>query len=133
MKMIKRLLIAVGIIFFASYIVRFPIYNQDCLRKGADIYSTEHMCKHPTLNQNMKEILKTNDIAENIENPVKSSFIFAKVKVIFEITNIPVYQWQLARGNLNASHFIGLDGWYNKNIRSIAYFPLTGHILKCRQ
>ncbi len=107
MKMIEKLLVAVGVIFFASYIVHLPIYNQDCLRRGTNIYSAEHMCKHPTLSQRIKEILKTNDITENIENPVKSKFIFAKVKVIFEIANIPVYHWQLARGNLNAFRLIG--------------------------
>lgn len=102
MKMIKRLLIAIGVIFFASYIVHLPIYNQDCLRRGTNIYLAEHMCKHSTLNQSIKEVLRTNDIVENTENPVKTNFIFAKVKVIFEITNIPVYHWQLARGNLDS-------------------------------
>lgn len=102
MIMIKRLLIAIGVIFFASYIVHLPIYNQDCLRRGTNIYLAEHMCKHSTLNQSIKEVLRTNDITEALGNPVKSKFIFAKVKVIFEIANIPVYHWQLARGNLDS-------------------------------
>lgn len=76
-------------------------------RERENIRLAEHMCKHLTLNQSIKEVLRTNDIVENTENPVKTNFIFAKVKVIFEITNIPVYHWQLARGNLNASRLIG--------------------------
>ena len=109
MRKIERLLIAVGVIFFASYIIHLPMCNQDYLRKSF-IRLAEHMCKHSTLSQSIKEVLRTNDIAENIENPVKTNFIFAKVKVIFEIANIPVYHWQLARGNLDASRFIGLAG-----------------------
>lgn len=110
MRKIKRLLIAVGAIFFASYIVHLPMCNQDYLRIGTDIYSAEHMYKCSTLSQNAKEILKTNDVTENIENPAKANFMFAKVKIIFEIANIPVYHWQLARGNIDASRFIGLVG-----------------------
>lgn len=117
MRKIERLLIAVGIIFFASYIIHLPMCNQDYLRKSS-IRLAEDMCKHSTLNQSIKEVLKTNDIVENTENPVKTNFIFAKVKVIFEITNIPVYHWQLARGNLNASRFIGHNIKYNANISS---------------
>ena len=128
MRKIERLLIAVGVIFFASYIIHLPMCNQDYLRKGS-IRLAEDMCKHSTLSQSIKEALRTNDIAENIENPAKTNFIFAKVKVIFEIANIPVYHWQLARGNLNASRFIGLVGRYNKNRCSDVYSPLSRHIL----
>lgn len=106
MRKIKKLLIAVGVILFASYIVHLPMCNQDYLRKGSRIYSAEYMYKYSTLSQSMKEVLKTNDITENIENPAKANFMFAKVKAIFEIANIPVYHWQLARGNIDASRFI---------------------------
>lgn len=101
MRKIEKLLIAAGVILFASYIIHLPMCNQDYLRKSS-IRLAEDMCKHSTLNQSIKEVLRTNDIAENIENPVKTNFIFAKVKVIFEIANIPVYHWQLARGDLSA-------------------------------
>lgn len=114
MRKIKKLLIAVGVILFASYIVHLPMCNQDYLRRGTDIYSAERMCKYSTLSQSIKEVLKTNDIAENTENPVKVNFMFAKVKIIFEITNIPVYRWQLARGNLAASRFIPFYWTYRK-------------------
>lgn len=110
MKIIKKIAIIIGIILFVNYAVRLPMYNQDHSSRGFGIYSIEHVYKHSTLKQNVKKILKTNDIAEITENPVKANFIFAKVKVIFEIANIPVYHWQLARGNLDASRFIGLVG-----------------------
>ncbi len=110
MRKIERLLIVIGVIFFANYIIHLPMCEQDYSNKDTGIYSAEYMCKYSTLNQNAKEILKTNDIIEMIEIPVKPNFIFAKVKTIFEITNIPVYHWQLARGNIDASHFIGLVG-----------------------
>ena len=109
MRKIERLLIAAGVIFFASYIIHLPMCNQDYLRKSF-IRLAEDMCKHSTLSQSIKEVLRTNDIVEITENPVKTNFIFAKVKAIFEITNIPVYHWQLARGNLDASRFNGLTG-----------------------
>lgn len=124
MRKIERLLIAVGVIFFASYIIHLPMCNQDYLRKSS-IRLAEDMRKHSTLNQSIKEVLRTNDIVEITENPVKTKFIFAKVKVIFEITNIPVYRWQLARGNLNSSRFIGHIIKYNVNIssRHISHCP----------
>lgn len=114
MRKIERLLIAVGVIFFVNYVVHLPMYNQDYLSRGSRIYSIEHVCKYSTLSQKMKEILRTNDIAENIENSSKTNFIFAKVKVIFEIANIPVYHWQLARGNLDTSRFIPFYWTYRK-------------------
>lgn len=113
MRKIERLLITAGVIFFASYIIHLPMCNQDYLRKSF-IRLADDMRKHSTLSQSIKEILRTNDIAENIENPVKTNFIFAKVKVIFEIANIPVYHWQLARGNLDASRFISFYWTYRK-------------------
>ena len=113
MRKIERLLIAVGVIFFVNYVVHLPMCNQDYLRKSS-IRLAEDMYKHSTLSQSIKEVLRTNDIAENIENPVKTNFVFAKVKVIFEIANIPVYHWQLARGNLDASHFIPFYWTYHK-------------------
>lgn len=128
MRKIERLLIAVGVIFFASYIIHLPMCNQDYLRKSF-IRLADDMCKHSTLSQSIKEILRTNDIVEITENPVKTNFIFVKVKVIFEITNIPVYRWQLARGNLDAFRFIGHNIKYNANISSESYFPLSRHIL----
>lgn len=110
MKKIERLLIVIGVIFFANYIIHLPMCEQDYLCKSSRVYSAEHMYKCSTLSQNPKEILKTNDVTENIENPAKANFMFAKVKIIFEIANIPVYHWQLARGNLDVSRFIGLVG-----------------------
>lgn len=114
MKKIERLLIVIGVIFFANYIIHLPMCEQDYSNKDTGIYSAEYMCRHSTLNQNAKEILKTNDVTENIENPAKANFMFAKVKIIFEIANIPVYHWQLARGNLDASRFIPFYWTYHK-------------------
>ena len=82
MRKIEKLLIAAGVIFFASYIIHLPMCNQDYLRKSS-IRLAEDMCKHSTLSQSIKEVLRTNDIVE--------------------ITNIPVYHWQLARGNLSTN------------------------------
>lgn len=113
MRKIERLLIAVGVIFFASYIIHLPMCNQDYWCKSS-IRLAEDMYKHPTLSQSIKEVLKTNDIAEIVENPAKANFMFAKVKIIFEIANIPVYHWQLARGNLAASRFIPFYWTYRK-------------------
>ena len=113
MRKIERLLITAGVIFFASYIIHLPMCNQDYLRKSF-IRLADDMCKHSTLSQSTKEVLRTNDIVKNTENPVNTNFIFAKVKVIFEITNIPVYRWQLGRGNLNASRFTPLSWTYHK-------------------
>lgn len=124
MRKIERLLIAVGVIFFASYIIHLPMCNQDYLRKSF-IRLADDMCKHSTLSQSIKEILRTNDIVEITENPVKTNFIFVKVKVIFEITNIPVYLWQFARANINPCVLLHWTyGKYDKN-------KCSNHISHC--
>lgn len=129
MRKIERLLITAGVIFFASYIIHLPMCNQDYLRKRF-IRLADDMCKHSTLSQSIKEILRTNDIVEITENPVKTNFIFVKVKVIFEITNIPVYLWQFARANINPCVlFHWICGKYDKNKCSNAYFSQSRHIL----
>lgn len=129
MRKIERLLIAVGVIFFVNYVVHLPMCNQDYLCKSS-IRLADDMCKHSTLSQSIKEILRTNDIVEITENPVKTNFIFVKVKVIFEITNIPVYLWQFARANINPCVLLHWTyGKYDKNKCSNAYFPLSRHIL----
>ena len=124
MRKIERLLITAGVIFFASYIIHLPMCNQDYLRKSF-IRLADDMCKHSTLSQSIKEILRTNDIVEITENPVKTNFIFVKVKVIFEITNIPVYLWQFARANINPCVlFHWTYGKYDKN-------KCSNHISHC--
>lgn len=110
MKKIERLLIVIGVIFFANYIIHLPMCEQDYSNKDTGIYSAEYMCRHSTLTRNVKEVLRTNAIAETVEIPMKANFIFAKVKIIFEIINVQVFCWQLARGNIDASRFIGLTG-----------------------
>lgn len=124
MRKIERLLITAGVIFFASYIIHLPMCNQDYLRKSF-IRLADDMCKHSTLSQSIKEILRTNDIVEITENPVKTNFIFVKVKVIFEIINIPVYLWQFARANINPCVlFHWTYGKYDKN-------KCSNHISHC--
>lgn len=124
MRKIERLLITAGVIFFASYIIHLPMCNQDYLRKSF-IRLADDMCKHSTLSQSIKEILRTNDIVEITKNPVKTNFIFVKVKVIFEITNIPVYLWQFARANINPCVlFHWTYGKYDKN-------KCSNHISHC--
>lgn len=107
MKRIEKVLILISVIVFANYIIHLPMCVDDYVHKDSGIYSAQHMCRHSALNKNAKEILKT---IETIKIPLKANFLFAKVKIIFDIANIPVYHWQLARGNLDASRFIGLVG-----------------------
>lgn len=107
MKRIEKVLILISVIVFANYIIHLPMCVDDYVHKDSGIYSAQHMCRHSTLTKNAKEILKT---IETIKIPLKANFLFAKVKIIFDIANIPVYHWQLARGNLDASRFIGLVG-----------------------
>lgn len=107
MKRIEKVLILISVIVFANYIIHLPMCVDDYVHKDSGIYSAQHMCRHSTLTRNAKGILKT---IETIKIPLKANFLFAKVKIIFDIANIPVYHWQLARGNLDASRFIGLAG-----------------------
>lgn len=107
MKRVKKVLILISVIVFVNYIIHLPMCVDDYVHKDSDIYSAQHMCRHSTLTRNAKGILKTDGIIETIKIPLKANFLFAKVKIIFDITHIPVYHWQLARGNLNASRLIG--------------------------
>ena len=123
MRKIERLLIAVGVILFANYIIHLPMCVKDYANKDFGIYSTQTMHKHSTLT--MSAVLKpaSKSTLKFYISPHKSDFIFDYTNNFYAIINIPVYLWQFARANINPCVlFHWICGKY-------AYFLLSRHIL----
>lgn len=130
MKIFKRILIIIGIILYANYIIHLPMCVKDYANKDFGIYSTQTMHKHSTLT--MSAVLKpaSKSTLKFYISPHKSDFIFDYTNNFYAIINIPVYLWQFARANINPCVlFHWICGKYDKNKCSNAYFSLSRHIL----
>ena len=110
MKIFKRILIIIGIILYANYIIHLPMCVKDYANKDFGIYSTQTMHKHSTLTMSTVLKLVSESTLKFYISPHKSDFIFDYTNNFYAIINIPVYHWQLARGNLDVFRLIGLDG-----------------------
>ncbi len=101
MKIIKRFLIIIAIVFLANYIVNIQTDEQNYAYKNPEFCSAQNLHQYSILKHGKKEVLRANGIIEMTQIPLKTNFAFAKVKVIFVITKIPIFHWQLARCNLS--------------------------------
>lgn len=102
MKVIKRFLIIIAIVFLANYIVNIQTDEQNYAYKNPEFCPAQNLRQYSILKHGKKEVLRANDIIEMVQIPLKTNFAFAKVKVIFVLTKVPVFHWQLARGNINS-------------------------------
>lgn len=134
MKIFERILIIIGIILYANYIIHLPMCVKDYANKDFGIYSTQTMYKHSTLTMSTVLKLVSESTLKFYISPRKADFIFDYINNFYAIINIPVYLWQFARANINSCVlFHWTYGKYDKNKCSNAYFPLSVHILYCRQ
>lgn len=103
MKIIKRFLIIIAIVILANYIVNVKTNELDYAHKNAEICSAQNLRQYSILKHGKKEVLRANNIIEMMQIPLKTNFAFAKVKVIFVLTKVPVFHWQLARCDLSTN------------------------------
>ena len=130
MKIFKRILIVIGIILYANYIIHLPMCVKDYANKDFGIYSTQTMHKHLTLTMSTVLKLVFESTLKFYISPHKSDFIFDYTNNFYAIINIPVYLWQFARANINPCVlFHWICGKYDKNKCLDAYFPLSEYIL----
>ena len=130
MKKIRNILIIIGVIFFANYIIHLPMCVKDYANKDFGIYSTQTMHKHSTLTMSTVLKLVSESTLKFYISPRKADFIFDYTNNFYAIINIPVYLWQFARANINPCVlFHWICGKYDKNKCSNAYFLLSRHIL----
>lgn len=126
MKIFKRILIVIGIILYANYIIHLPMCVNDYANKDFGIYSTQTMHKHSTLTMSTVLKLVSESTLKFYISPHKSDFIFDYTNNFYAIINIPVYLWQFARANINPCVlFHWICGKYDKNKCSNAYQTYT--------
>lgn len=121
MKIFKRILIVTGIILYANYIIHLPMCVKDYVHKDSGIYSSQHMGRQSVIKRNAAEQMQHIHVFVSFIVPPRKDYVFAITNIFFAIANVPIYYWQLARGNLDASRllrFIGHIIKYNTNISS---------------
>lgn len=125
MKIFKRILIVIGIILYANYIIHLPMCVNDYANKDFGIYSTQTMHKHSTLTMSTVLKLVSESTLKFYILPRKADFIFDYTNNFYAIINIPVYLWQFARANINPCVlFHWTYGKYDKN-------KCSNHISHC--
>lgn len=125
MKIFERILIVIGIILYANYIIHLPMCVKDYANKDFGIYSTQTMHKHSTLTMSTVLKLASKSTLKFYISPHKSDFIFDYTNNFYAIINIPVYLWQFARANINPCVLLHWTyGKYDKN-------KCSNHISHC--
>ena len=81
MKIFKRILIVIGNILYANYIIRLPMCVNDYANKDFGIYSTQTMHKHSTLTMSTVLKLVSESTLKFYISPHKSDFIFEKTRL----------------------------------------------------
>lgn len=110
MKILKNIFILIAVILYANYLIHLPMCVNDYVHKDSSIYSSQHMGRQTIIKRNAAEQIQHIHAFVSFVIPLSKDYIFAITNIFFAIVNIPIYHWQLARGNLDASRFIGLDG-----------------------
>ena len=121
MKIFKRILIIIGTILYANYIIHLPMCVNDYVHKDSGIYSSQHMGRQSVIKRNAAEQMQHIHVFVSFIVPPRKDYVFAITNIFFAIANVPIYYWQLERGNLDASRllcFIGHIVRHNTNISS---------------
>lgn len=100
MKILKNIFVLIAVILYANYIIHLPMCVNDYVHRESGIYSSQHMCRQSTIKRNIAEEIQHIPTFIFFVIPLKKDSIFAITNIFFTIVNIPVYHWQLARGNL---------------------------------
>lgn len=119
MKIFKQILIIIGIVLYANYIIHLPMCVNDYIQKDSSIYSSQHMGRQSIIKRNAAEQIQHISVFVSFIIPLKKDYIFTITNIFFAIVNIPVYHWQLARGNLDGtSRFMVRRASYNRENRT---------------
>lgn len=108
MKKIRNILIIIGVILFANYIIHLPMCVKDYVHKDSGIYSSQHMGRQSVIKRNASEQMQHIHVFVSFIVPPRKDYVFAITNVFFAIANVPIYHWQLARGNLDVSRLLAL-------------------------
>lgn len=102
MKIFKQILIVIGIILYANYIIHLPMCVNDYVHKDFGVYSSQHMGRQTIIKRNAAEQIQHIFAFVSFVIPLRKDYIFAITNIFFAIVNVPIYHWQLARGNINS-------------------------------
>lgn len=121
MKTFKQILAIIGIILYVNYIISSPVCVEEYTNRGTSICSEQHMHRQPTVKRNVTKQMQHIPMLVFYFAPKRNDFTFVITNNFYAIVNIPVYHWQLPRGNIVSSHlfrFIRHIIGYNANISS---------------
>lgn len=121
MKTFKQILAIIGIILYVNYIISSPVCVEEYTNRGTSICSEQHMHRQPTVKRNVTKQMQHIPMLVFYFAPKRNDFTFVITNNFYAIVNIPVYHWQLPRGNIISSHlfrFIRHIIGYNANISS---------------
>lgn len=104
MKLARKIIILVGIFLIISYIAHVPSRARSHSCKSS-ISSIQQTNRHSTNRRNVPDHVRIQAVFVLIFCiiPHVTHFVFDIAKIFFAITHIPVYHWQLARGDLSES------------------------------
>lgn len=121
MKTFKQILVIIGAILYVNYIISSPVCVEKYTSRDISICSEQHMHRQPTVKRNVTEQIHHIPALVFHFVPKRNDFTFAITNDFYAIVNIPVYHWQLPRGNIISSHLFRFSRHiigYNANISS---------------
>ena len=110
LKLARKFIILVGIMLIISYIVHVPSRTRNHSCKSSTVSLARQTNRHTTVRRSVPGRIQFLFVLISCIIPHIVHFMFGIANIFFVITHILVYHWQLARGNLDASRFIGLVG-----------------------
>ena len=104
MKLARKIIILIGIILIISYIAHVPSRARNHSCKSPTVTSIQQVNRHSTARRNVPSHIRTQAVLTLILWLIAhiAHFMFNVANIFFSITHIPVYHWQLARGDLSA-------------------------------
>ena len=103
MKLARKIIIFIGIILIISYIAHVPSRARNHSCKSSMVTSIQQVNRRSTARRNVPNHIRTQVVLTLILwlIPHITHFVFDIANIFFAITHIPVYHWQLARGDLS--------------------------------
>lgn len=102
LKLARKIIILIGIILIISYIAHVPSRARSHSYKSFTVTSIQQTNRHSSTKRSIPNHIRTQVVLTLILwlIPHIAHFVFDVAKIFFAITHIPVYHWQLARGDL---------------------------------
>lgn len=113
MKIIKRIVIIIGVILYANLIIHSSPYKCVCAQKESSLCLIRDDCQYSLLGKELKKITDAHLVHVTGAVSILKKQIFDISKFSFANANVPVYHWQLPRGNIISPRTVYLGMLYS--------------------